>query len=696
MKKLLFKLIAVVSLVAVTFGTLAGCALFEVNKDRDMAQIAATVDISGGTEKGVATDIYKRDLTAGYMSYGYYYVQNYGYTTAKAYQLILDNLVNNEVIIQQSKERLSSADYKDKVYAGDSKILTAADVTALDEKYGKSFLSLIASDADIAAYTAKKVGDEGYAEGLADYVIGLYSGEGLKRTDASFRFVCDANEILKAVSDGIDNLNSFIESFEDGDHEHEHNHDEITYSARTTPTMDNEEEDIDTDACLKVIRNDRTGLLCEISGSRLKAFKKGYKRLQELGLVETDTEGDRYFEGKAAPTVLSVLQLDYFKSNIQSALDSKLVDVYEKALRADKVASAEDLFTQYKELANKQSSEYKGNTSALETALGEVSDSKFVVYNSDIGYGYVSHLVVEYTDEQKAIISDKKAEKDVKKEEIAKCVKDLAPSIVAKDLRASWVKAGYGDYDAVKNTFTFSDKYVYNTSDKDWNLATYDGKIDGVHAYTEETDDGELELRFTFENVTPDEIGYTDFVGKIEKAFGIDGLALDTPVKIKGYDDMDFTARKDAMNKFEDIKFAYSTDTGNLNKYLGYLYSPLTAKDTYVTEFVSACELATKGGEGTVVMFMSESYGLHVLVCSAMVNDYGRYADLDAFKADIDVKGTVAYNFKKANESLIESNYVSKEADRFIKKFTKDTSKDGKSAYITYNEKAYKDLVTEA
>ena len=35
MRKLLFKLIAVVSLVAVAFGTLAGCALFEVNKDRD-------------------------------------------------------------------------------------------------------------------------------------------------------------------------------------------------------------------------------------------------------------------------------------------------------------------------------------------------------------------------------------------------------------------------------------------------------------------------------------------------------------------------------------------------------------------------------------------------------------------------------------------------------------------------------------
>ena len=211
MKKLLLKLIAVISLVAVTFGTFAGCALFKVNQDRDMAQIAVKVDISDGAVEGVATDIYKRDIIAGYLSYGYYYVQKNGYTTAKAYKLVLDNLVNNAVIIQQSKERLSSADYKDKVYTGDMKILTAADVEALEK--GADMLSLIASDNDIAAYTAKTVGDDGYAEGLAAYVKNAYGDASLKRTDAAFRFVGDANEVLKAVSDAIKNLNSFIDSF---------------------------------------------------------------------------------------------------------------------------------------------------------------------------------------------------------------------------------------------------------------------------------------------------------------------------------------------------------------------------------------------------------------------------------------------------------------------------------------------------
>ena len=691
MKKLLFKLIAVISLVAVTFGTFAGCALFKVNQDRDMAQIAVKVDISDGAVEGVATNIYKRDLTAGYISYGYYYVQNYGYTTAKAYQLVLDNLVNNAVIIQQSKERLSSADYKDKVYTDDVKILTAADVEALNK--GKDMLSLIASDNDIAAYTSKAIGEDGYAEGLAAYVKNAYGDTSLKRTDAAFRFVGDANEVLKAVSDAIENLNSFIDSFmDDDDHDHNHNHDKITYSPRTTPAMDSEDEEIDVKACNKVIDE---YLNAEIAGDRLKAFKKGYKRLQELGLVETDAHGDKYFEGKKAPTVLSVLQLDYFKKNIKSALESKLVDKYEKALRADmadRIGSAAELWKQYKELADKQQSEYTGAVSSLETALGEVSDSKFVVYNSGIGYGYVSHLVVEYTEDQKTLISDKKAKKNVKKTEIADLVKSLADKIVVKDLRETWVKAGYGTY--ADGKFTFSDKYVYNTADKAWNLAEYKGEIEGVTSYIEEEDDEKV-LKFHFENVTPDEMGYTDFVNIVKNALGVEPK-LDEAVEIPDYAAKKYDEKKEILNRFEDIKFAYSTDTGNFNKYLGYVYSPLTSKDQYVPEFVEACTKAVGKGEGSVVMFMSESYGLHILICTAKEGGYGYYADQAAFEADIETKGTVAYNFKKANETLIENNYVSKEADRFIKKYTMDTSKDGKNAYVTYYEKAYKDLVTEA
>ena len=136
------------------------------------------------------------------------------------------------------------------------------------------------------------------------------------------------------------------------------------------------------------------------------------------------------------------------------------------------------------------------------------------------------------------MITKKKAEKDITKTEIAEYVKTLANGIVAKDLRASWVKSNYGTYNVQDNTFTFSDKYVYNTADKEWNLATYAGNIEGVHAYTEETDDDKLELKFTYDAVTPNEMKYTDFVGMVNGALGVH-LELGKVAKIGGYAEKD-------------------------------------------------------------------------------------------------------------------------------------------------------------
>ena len=64
-------------------------------------------------------------------------------------------------------------------------------------------------------------------------------------------------------------------------------------------------------------------------------------------------EVEKFYEEDGVPTVLSVLQLDYFKNSVQSALDSKLVDVYEKALRAQQTATSDELWEQYKELGKK-------------------------------------------------------------------------------------------------------------------------------------------------------------------------------------------------------------------------------------------------------------------------------------------------------------------------------------------------------
>ena len=474
---------------------------------------------------------------------------------------------------------------------------------------------------------------------------------------------------------------------QDDDHDHEH----ISYTTRTVPTMETEEEKVDVDACMNVIKNDTKGLNAKVTGDRLKALGKGYKKLVELGLV---TDGENYYEGndKNNATVMSVMQLGYFKDAVRSAIDSKLVDKYEKKLRDEKTATEDELWSQYEQLKAKQDSEYTGDISALETALGNVSSSSFVVYNSSIGYGYVSHLVIEYTEEQKAKITEEKGKDDATDESVKAVVNGLQNDIVVKDLRDSWVKSGYGTYDGTN--FKFGKKYVYNT---DGSLATYQGNISEVTYYTEEVDDKE-EVHFNFGKVTAENKDVSYLKNVLQEYLHVNVTATGVAEQAKNADGAEYKTlnaegRKAVTNNFEDIKFAFSTDTGNFNKYLGYLYSPLTAANNYVPEFVTACKTAIEGGAGSVVMFMSESYGLHVLMCTETAKDYGMYADKDAFKADLAVKGSVAYNFKEANIALIESTYVSKAANTIIKSYIPEDGTDNK--YVKHFKKVYKDLITE-
>ncbi len=259
-------------------------------------------------------------------------------------------------------------------------------------------------------------------------------------------------------------------------------------------------------------------------------------------------------------------------------------------------------------------------------------------------------------------------------------------------MRDSWVKSGYGTYDGTN--FKFGKKYVYNTSGS---LATYQGNISEVTYYTEEVDDKE-EVHFNFGKVTADNKNVDYFKGILGEYLGGITVDMDTAVQAKNADGAEYKTlnaegRKAVTNNFEDIKFAFSTDTGNFNKYLGYLYSPLTAADSYVPEFVTACQTAVAGGAGSVVMFMSESYGLHVLMCTETANDYGMYDSQEAFEEDRKVKGSVAYNFEKANIDLIESTYVSKAANTIIKSYIPEDGKDNN--YVKHFNKVYKDLITE-
>lgn len=99
MRKFLVAIASVVTAIVICLSSLAGCSLVEVDTERDMDQVVATVQI----ESSAPVDkIYKRDMIMAYLNYGYNYEQYYGYTPEQTFTLILDNLVKTRVFVQST------------------------------------------------------------------------------------------------------------------------------------------------------------------------------------------------------------------------------------------------------------------------------------------------------------------------------------------------------------------------------------------------------------------------------------------------------------------------------------------------------------------------------------------------------------------------------------------------------------------
>ncbi|MBQ8726543.1 MAG: hypothetical protein IJY84_05555 [Clostridia bacterium] len=682
MKKFLVKVLTVVlSLVMIT-GCLASCGLFEVNTDRDMAQIVANVNIDGlgdlsdAQKKDPKNDpVYKRELISAFTSYGYMYVQSYGYTASQTYNLIMDNIINNKVILQNAKNTLK-ANYK---------VADANAIIDAIEGYSKYALALFASQAEVEAFNAENpsltIGASDYLEKLSKKVHDTYYDKEVTRYDPAFRFIKleDIDLIWKALSDTKDSVNSLIASFLDEEETHEHEH--ITYTVRATPDMGekDEEEEIDVEKC--------KANLIKLSGNeRVNALVDARNRFEDIGLVYSNENYSTKFENERDRDI-SILNISYFRSAITATLENEVISYYEDHLREEKKLTANDgdaLWAAYLDLQNAQNEEFNGNVSSLETSLGAVSDSTFVAYNKLSGYAYISHILVQYDEDTKAAL-DEAIAGNVTNDVVKTKVEDAVKNVKAQDLRATWVQSGYGVYD--NGEVKFTSDYVYTDA-----LAKFDGTIERMTAHTEEEDDGRETLHINYYGVKGNEIDFTEFSALASRVITGDqnasALVLGEVRKVADY----ATSKQDVKNRFEDLKFAYSTDEGNFNNYLGYLYSPVTSATQYVSAFAEACakviDVDAGYGAGSYVMFGSYEYGLHIVLCTEIAADYLLYDNADDFKADLDDEGTVAYNFLKATNDLLESNYISKLANKFVQ----DGLKDG---CVSKYESTYANLVDE-
>ena len=148
MKKRFLSLISVAVAVMIMVATFSGCKLVKKDKELEMKTVVATVQIDPSIEK---ESIYKQDMIMAYMSYGYYYVQYQSYTQAQVFELIIENLINNRILVQNA--------IKD---AGKTKIddcLTEDQKTSAKYNTYESFNEMLDSYADNNSDTEDAKGD---------------------------------------------------------------------------------------------------------------------------------------------------------------------------------------------------------------------------------------------------------------------------------------------------------------------------------------------------------------------------------------------------------------------------------------------------------------------------------------------------------------------------------------------------------
>lgn len=694
---------------ALTFGA-TGCDFIVSDSEKDLLQVVAEVDITKILKDDedfkeytdVVSDIiddadglskiYKRDLIAAFLNVGYTYVNSYGYSYEDTFNMLMKSLANQKIFTQYAIA------YYSKKAASQS-----------GETSYEAFLNAQLQDAEMAAIYEKNpeilrlkyyLTDFGKTdeESMKDYNVAVYS-------------------LKKSLNDALDSAEANY--IKEDDEEHEHG------DSRTMPTnVDAEKEDyyaVDYD--IYTGRNALTS--CgeayeKVDGStpttRKKAYNAFLSNLQSYGLVGKDEDTSK------------ITGLDYYYEELSSALAQALVSKYNEELNevAQNGLTFEKAQEKYEKLFADQKTVYTKDEDAFATALDSVSDEKFVLYGQK-NFGFVYNILIPFSSSQDRAYTAAKSKLANDENGVFNARKAILKQVEAEDLRSAWfyteddVNYSYvatGNYyenglNKGDKTYLFFENNTIAQGDRYESLTQYAGQYPYNGVVVEGEDEGDFEF-------TPNKLGINQFISEMEayieevsgakatgnyneaayesdnaKATYVDSegetdwskfvyykgsVALDT-FNAAYYFKRDTQAYK-ALSAVNELMFAYSTDTGCLNTYMGYVVSPY--KTNFVSEFEYAAQIAVLGGVGTYVVVPSD-YGWHIIYCSFVYdgsNDGKVYGEFN--EADMSEEGTLSYLFYESLKSSTASNYTTEMQEILLEEY-KDSA--------TYYTKAYQDLL---
>ena len=543
MRKFVVAIVSLLVAFVLSFSTLAGCGLVEVNNEKDMNQLVATVSIGEGAPKD---EIYKKDLIIAYLNYYYMYEQYYGYTRAQTFQLILDSLINNRVYLQNAIKQ----------FAGEG-----ADIDWTGEKY------LTEEEKAEALYSAYK------------------------------------------------DMNDLIANYE------EHNHgasssDTAIESTRVVPTG--------AENATELSKEEKAEYVAEgIDTNSTDSIRKAYAEVINV-LKANDLLGDEYEKNPV------ITNTEYYKETLKNYHESLLVERYNKQItdNARKQVTFEMLEAEYAKLYAKQSA---WSNSEFVSALDSLSASAPIVYSGYKGYGLVYNLLLGASEELIEELNDwdeenpnaSKAERNAKRAEIFS-------KITVKDLRSSWIHAGY-DFEQKEGSseYVFTGDYTLTSAE---NSLPYKGTVtDITHAHEEEEGEHAHEIVNEY-RAESTEMGLSEFIAMMEQY--VYGKTINAEVK----DGMEYntsTALDEYDQRVKELMFAFSTDDSDtaLNTYKGYAIKPTPdggESETYMQEFADAGRKLLTMGANSYVMVATD-YGYHIMFLSEVFDTNYKYATLTEY-----------------------------------------------------------------
>lgn len=686
-----------------------GCDFFPTDTEKDLAQTVATVNVSAtmkGTDSATATQtadvvkimnggsaaasISKRELVSYYLSVGYQYVESYGYSYEDTFNMLLDGLVNREVMTQ----------YALSYYLKDSKTISAAKcqeyVTAqTNADENKEIKALLQAHPEILVYK---------------YFL---TNGGTDDTEAYDRAVFN---LKKSLNDALDSLESqFIKTTAE-----EHDHAE----ARTLPTNAGTEKTdyyaLPANYGVYTGRNtlDSCGEYEKVEGSTSYSRKSAYNaflaNLQKNGMLKTS--------GDKVENTSDITKLDYYYVELASSLAQALINAYYEDVEEEVIGglTREYVEAEYEKRYQEDKRKYEYDLSAFETAIDGLSDTSFVLYGHE-GYGFVYNILLPFSTADEIKYSEAKA-KGLTDDELYNARKQILDGVKAKDLRDTW----FSTHDHANYSYVGEDgKYYFFegnlTNERKYEkLTQYAGSYPFNGEVKEDKDKDEYVCTAT-------EIGIDQFLidlethvnkvsgatisGEVLSAYGkgkTDTIyTVDEKVQYnkfmyyKGTTDLGTVNAADyfnpnstvykAVSAVNELTFAYSTDPGSLNTYMGYAVSPYGTE--FVPEFEYAAQEAVKGGVGTYVVCATD-YGWHIVYCTFVYGKadangdnyvYGEYKHADAV-GETKVEGSFSNLFYESLKASAASKKSSEKESEVLNTYNVATS-------VTRYEDAYKDLL---